>query len=184
MEPSPRPVTDNIPKQPSARRTYKSSKVSPLSRPIATNSRIKQDEKYRKDIYLAFVNNALEQKAIVGPINSILRPLLIPNILVNQGNSEAYDDLVNQFNPTANPSEVPASTAQLRLWILALAHVISRLERPHHSLVEAIVNMPWTTKDNTFVKSYILFVGMLLSAKPEYLSQVLTRITQGFTHRK
>ena len=72
MEPSPRPVIDNIPKQSSARRTYKSSKVSPLSRPIATNSRIKQDEKYRKDIYLAFVNNALEQKTIVGPISSIL----------------------------------------------------------------------------------------------------------------
>ena len=110
--------------------------------------------------------------------------LVDPELLVNQGNSETYDDLVNQFNPTANPSEAPASTSQLRLWILALSHVISRLERPHNSLVEAIVNMPWTTKDNMFVKSYILFIGMLLSAKPEYLSLVLTKITQGFTHRK
>lgn len=107
-----------------------------------------------------------------------------PELFVNQGNSEAYDDLVNQFNPKANPSEGSAPTAQLRLWILALSHVISRLERPHYSLVEAIVNMPWTTKDNTFVKSYTVFVGMLLSAKPEYLSLVLTKITQGFTHRK
>jgi RNA polymerase I-specific transcription initiation factor RRN3 len=36
-----------------------------IQRPIATNSRIKQDEKYRKDMYLAFVNNALQQKSRV-----------------------------------------------------------------------------------------------------------------------
>ena len=34
-------------------------------RPIATNSRIKQDEKYRRDMYLACVDNALHQKANV-----------------------------------------------------------------------------------------------------------------------
>ena len=33
-----------------------------VHRPIATNSRIKQNENYRKDMYLAFVNNALQQK--------------------------------------------------------------------------------------------------------------------------
>jgi RNA polymerase I-specific transcription initiation factor RRN3 len=37
--------------------------------------------------------------------------------------------------------------------------------------------------DNAFVKSYIVFIGMLLSARPEYLSLVLTKITQGFTYR-
>src|SRR6267154_1065997 len=36
-----------------------------LSRPIATNSRIKQGERLRKDMYLAFVNNALQQKTLV-----------------------------------------------------------------------------------------------------------------------
>jgi RNA polymerase I-specific transcription initiation factor RRN3 len=36
-----------------------------LSRPIATNSRIKQGERLRKDMYLAFVNNALHQKTLV-----------------------------------------------------------------------------------------------------------------------
>lgn len=33
-----------------------------VRRPIATNSRIKQNESYRKDMYLAFVDNALQQK--------------------------------------------------------------------------------------------------------------------------
>jgi RNA polymerase I-specific transcription initiation factor RRN3 len=34
-------------------------------RPIKTNSRIVKEEKYRKDMYLAFVRNALIQKSMV-----------------------------------------------------------------------------------------------------------------------
>jgi RNA polymerase I-specific transcription initiation factor RRN3 len=90
---------------------------------------------------------------------------------------------VEQFNPKRTTGEGPPSTSQLRLWILALSHIISRIERPHSALVEAIVNMSWTTMDSAFVKSYTVFVGMLLSAKPEYLLLVLTKIVQGFTHR-
>ncbi|KZP04571.1 RNA polymerase I-specific transcription initiation factor RRN3 [Athelia psychrophila] len=132
-------------------------------RPIATNSRVKQDEKYRKDMYLAFVSNALELKL--------------------SGNSDAFDDLVDQFNLKKATSDGQPPTVQLRLWILALSHVISRLERPHAALVEAVVNTPWTTMDTSFVKSYTIFIGMLLSAKPEYLSIVLSKIAQGFTHQ-
>lgn len=44
-----------------------------IQRPIATNSRIKQDEKYRKDMYLAFVNNALQQKSNVSGYLAITR---------------------------------------------------------------------------------------------------------------
>lgn len=36
-----------------------------VRRPIATNSRIRQNEDYRKDMYLAFVKNALQQKSNV-----------------------------------------------------------------------------------------------------------------------
>lgn len=66
MEPQPKLVLDNLTK--SSGKSLKPSPVSlSTSRPIATNSRVKQDEKYRKDMYLAFVNNALQQKANVGP---------------------------------------------------------------------------------------------------------------------
>lgn len=60
---------------------------------------------------------------------------------------------------------------------------MSQLERAHFSLVEAIVNMPWTTLDSATVKSYTVLIGMLLSARPEYLSLVLGKIAQGFTYR-
>ncbi|KAL4259491.1 RRN3 family protein [Pleurotus pulmonarius] len=130
-----------------------------VRRPIATNSRVKQDEKYRKDMYLVFVNNALQQKA--GGLN------------------EPFGELVDQFNPKRAPSE----RAHLRSWLSALSHVVSRLDRSHSVLVEAIVNMPWTTFNSATVKSYTVFIGMLVSARPEYLSLVLGRIAQGFTHQ-
>ena len=44
--------------------------------------------------------------------------------------------------------------------------------------------MPWTTLDSATVKSYTLFIGVLISARPEYLSLVLARIAQGFTYRE
>ncbi|KAL4076424.1 RNA polymerase I-specific transcription initiation factor RRN3 [Scleroderma yunnanense] len=131
-------------------------------RPIATNSRVKQDEQFKKDMYIAFINKALQGK------------------LDSQGKD--FDDLVDQFNPR-KARESATSSSQLRLWIIALSHVLSRLERRHSPLVEAIVNLPWTTMDATFVKIYTDFIGMLLSARPEYLSLVLSKISQGLTYQ-
>lgn len=104
---------------------------------------------------------------------------------INQGVSDTFDELVSQFNTFSSSQKQPESidTAQIRLWLLALSHVVSRLERTHSALVDAIVNMPWITVDSATVKSYTVFVGMLLSARPEYLSLVLSKIAQGFTHR-
>ncbi|KAJ3980642.1 RNA polymerase I-specific transcription initiation factor RRN3 [Lentinula detonsa] len=136
----------------------------PVLRPFVTNSRVKQEEKSRKDMYLAFVNNALQEKA--------------------NGNNEPFEELVSQFNPKRSPTELPfPQPAQLRLWILALSHVVSRLERAHSSLVEAIINMPWVTMDNATVRSYTVFIGMLVSARPEYLFLVLGKLSLGFTHQ-
>ncbi|KAI0092198.1 RNA polymerase I-specific transcription initiation factor RRN3 [Irpex rosettiformis] len=133
------------------------------SRPIATNSRVKQDEQYRKDMYLAFINNALQQKL--------------------KGITDAFDELVDQFNSKQFSGETPTSPAQLRIWLTALSHVVSRLERAHAPLLEAIVGMPWTTMDLAFVKSYVSFIGMLVSAKPEYLNMVLGMVASGLTYQ-
>ncbi|TDL29829.1 RNA polymerase I-specific transcription initiation factor RRN3 [Rickenella mellea] len=133
------------------------------SRPIATNSRVRKDEKYRKDMYLAFVNNALQQK--------------------KQGKGEPFEELVNQFNPKKLASDPITATTQLRLWISALSHIISQLDRPHAALVEAIVSLPWTTMDAAFAKPYISFLGMLVSARPEYAHRVLEKTIQGLTHQ-
>ncbi len=41
------------------------SPSSLIRRPIATNSRVKKDEKYRNEMYLSFVTSALQEKANV-----------------------------------------------------------------------------------------------------------------------
>lgn len=140
-----------------------------IRRPIATNSRIRQGDSIKKEMYLTFVTNALQQKL--------------------QGTTESFEELVGEFNISQqsqreDSSESPIDTSQIRLLLIALSHVVSRLERIHSTLVEAIVNMPWTMFDNPTVKSYTVFIGMLLSAKPEYLSLVLAKIAQGFTYRE
>lgn len=50
-------------KKATSRRDSSSSILTP--RPMVTNSRIKQNEKYRSDMHLVYVNNALEQKSLV-----------------------------------------------------------------------------------------------------------------------
>lgn len=171
----PKPALDSFTKRPSASRKASPSPAVLIRRPIATNSRVKQDEKYRKDMHLAFVNNALLQKANVSGLYAYYLLFLI----CTQGTSEPYDELVNQFSTKNAPQP-----AQLRLWISALSHVVSRLERSHATLVQAVVSLPWTTMDGATVKAYTVFIGMLLSARPEYLSLILGKITHGFTYRK
>ncbi|TFY61787.1 hypothetical protein EVG20_g6923 [Dentipellis fragilis] len=136
---------------------------SQMSRPIATNSRVKQNEQFRQDMHLLFVNDALQQKMM--------------------GNSKPFEELVDQFNLKKVADDGPSPTPQLRLWLLALTHTVSRLGRTHSALVDAIIRLPWMTMDSTFVKTYTSFIGILVSARPEYLSLVLGKIAQGFTYQ-
>jgi RNA polymerase I-specific transcription initiation factor RRN3 len=69
------------------------------------------------------------------------------------------------------------------LWVAALSQVVSSLERSHASLVEAVLGTPWVTLDDAFAVAYTNFVGMLVSARPEYLTSVLARCVQGLTYR-
>ncbi|KAG1740088.1 RNA polymerase I-specific transcription initiation factor RRN3-domain-containing protein [Suillus occidentalis] len=98
----------------------------------------------------------------------------------SMGHSKEFDDLVDQFSPNKSTLAPIIPSLQLRIWLLALMHVLSRLKRP---LVEAIVRLPWSSIDAVFVKSYTEFIGMLISARPEYLLLVLNRIAMGFTYQ-
>ena len=176
------PVAMAVQKRPAKRVNFQSS--SPPERQIATNSRIKQDEKYRKEMYLAFINDALQKKLAVSSVEAIIDDLLLTP---SKGFTETFEELVSQFNIKRISSDQPTppyQPAQLRLWFSALSHVVSRLERTHSALVQAIVGMPWTTLDGTTVKSYTVFLGNLVSARPEYLSLVLSKIAHGFTYRE
>ncbi|KAG8921918.1 hypothetical protein FRC02_012274 [Tulasnella sp. 418] len=122
-----------------------------------------REETYKKDIYLVFVRNALQEKT--------------------KGNSEGFDKLVSKFSPSSIHSSATESPVELRSWVNGLSHIVTSLERVHAPLVDALVALPWTTMDAAFVKCYIGFIGTLVSAKPEYLKGVLSRTVQGFTHQ-
>lgn len=158
---------------------FDTSTLSLVPRPTVTNSRVKKTQKLYRDMHLAFVNSALERKSQVRVFFLHIRSLVDPR---SQGISEDFDELVGQFSFKGSSNDAPVPPSQLRLWISALSHVVSGLERAHSALPHAIITMPWTTMDSQFVKSYISFIGMLVSARPEYLSLVLEKIAQGFTY--
>lgn len=54
------PPTKDSFKMPSQKPSTSTKAV--IRRPIVTNSRVKQDEVFRRDMYLSFVSNALQQK--------------------------------------------------------------------------------------------------------------------------
>ncbi|CAE6513453.1 unnamed protein product [Rhizoctonia solani] len=138
----------------------KSSRI----RPVAPHSRnLKRDDSFRKDMYLTFVKNALKERL--------------------KGNSEPFQELVGQFSPAKLNEAGAGSTTQLRAWIAALSNVVSSLERPHAPLIEAVLATPWTTLDDVFAITYTNFIGVLVSARPEYLASVLSRCVQGFTYQ-
>ncbi|KAF8681643.1 RNA polymerase I-specific transcription initiation factor RRN3 [Rhizoctonia solani] len=114
---------------------------------------LKRDDLFRKDMYLTF------------------------------GNSEPFHELVGQFSPAKFGEPTEGSTAQLRSWIAALSHVVSSLERSHAPLVEAVLATPWMTLDDAFAATYTNFVGTLVSARPEYMSSVLSRCIQAFIYQ-
>jgi RNA polymerase I-specific transcription initiation factor RRN3 len=103
--------------------------------------------------------------------------------MCTQGNNESYDVLVDQFNSKKTAFDNPSPIPQLRQWFHALMHVVSRLDRTHMALIEAITRLPWMTMDSSLVKTYTCFIEILVSARPEYLSLVLGRVAQGFTYR-
>jgi RNA polymerase I-specific transcription initiation factor RRN3 len=91
--------------------------------------------------------------------------------------------MLEQFDLKKIMPDAPSPTPQLRLWLLALSHVVSRLDKQYHTLVQAIIDLPWTTMDLTFVQSYTNFIGILVSARPEYLALILGKVARGLTYR-
>lgn len=114
-----------------------------------------------------------------------------------QGRNETYNELVSQFrsllpsSAAPPPSTVASSsstpelptTQQLRSWLEALTHVVSKLDKTHAPLVETILAIPWATMEENFVGAYIRFIGALVSARMEWLRSVLERCVKGFKYR-
>ncbi|KAG9015414.1 hypothetical protein FRB94_000018 [Tulasnella sp. JGI-2019a] len=146
------------------RRREDDGPTGPTRSRTRSQTTLKADEAYKKDMYLLFVRNALKEKA--------------------QGKASDFDQLVARFSPSAITGQTASSSStELMAWISALTHVVSGLERVHAPLVDALVALPWATMDEDVVRSYMSFLGMLVSARPEYLTGILAKIVRGFTYQ-
>ncbi|KAG8956690.1 hypothetical protein FRC04_000168 [Tulasnella sp. 424] len=142
-----------------SRKRKRELETSPDDRPRSRKASL-QDDAYKKDMYLVFVKNALKGKM--------------------QGNPTEFEQLLAQFNKAGLKDQ---SSSELRLWVSALKHVVSSLERIHAPLVTVLINFPWATMEDEFARSYMDLMGMLISARPEYLGAILAQIALGFTAR-
>lgn len=63
MEQSPKITIENYEKTPpTARSTNADHVLSLAQRPIATNSRVRQGEQFKRDMFVAFIQKALQEK--------------------------------------------------------------------------------------------------------------------------
>ncbi|KAG8933493.1 hypothetical protein FRC01_008919 [Tulasnella sp. 417] len=151
----PPPIATTVPSRKRKRELDTSTDDRPRSRKASL-----QDDAYKKDMYLVFVKNTLKEKS--------------------QGNPTEFDQLVARFNKTGTKDQSPS---ELRLWISALKHVVSSLERIHSPLVNVLITFPWTIMEDEFARSYVDLMAMIISARPEYLGPILAQIALGFTAR-
>ncbi|EON64205.1 hypothetical protein W97_03435 [Coniosporium apollinis CBS 100218] len=99
------------------------------------------------------------------------------------GDNAAYDQLKQLF--TAKPFEEDApSTRLLQKYLHALTGHASWLNKNCSGLVHAVLDCQWLLRDESFVQSYIRFLGGLLSAHGGYTGLVLRMVVQSFVSRR
>ncbi|BGP45398.1 DNA independent RNA polymerase I transcription factor [Rhodotorula kratochvilovae] len=131
---------------------------------------------YRRIMFNSFVSQAFEKRL--------------------KGENEEYNQIISQFRallPSASASQSASTSSagpltatpltQLRAWLEALTAVVSKLDQSHAPLVETILAVPWAVTEESFVSTYMRFVGALISARTEWLKVVLERCVKGFKYR-
>lgn len=111
--------------------------------------------------------------------------VFVPKALKDSAKGEMgnYNDLLAHFLPTpTNPS--PALTTLLPLLRAISAHVSLLKPEVHGALVSAIVGLPWAHGDERFVKTFVGWAGVLVSAHPGWTKEVVQMAIKGLAWRK
>ncbi|BEJ14127.1 hypothetical protein CspHIS471_0313010 [Cutaneotrichosporon sp. HIS471] len=121
---------------------------------------------------------AKEREAFQRQLIGVFVPRALKESL--EGNTHNYSDLLSHFLPLPG-SSTPQLPPLLPLLRALTAHVSLIDIGVHHALVGAIINLPWATADDRFVKSYIGFCGVLVSAHPGWARDIVTMAVRGLT---
>ncbi|KAI8884131.1 RNA polymerase I-specific transcription initiation factor RRN3 [Backusella circina FSU 941] len=101
---------------------------------------------------------------------------------VQKGNSNRYNELIEILTRDPSNPEAP-STLKLYIWITVLTQSVSLLDKSCSSLVEAILQIDWSFRSQTFVNAYVYLLKTLVSAHAFYIVPVLNSLVQGFRYR-
>lgn len=107
----------------------------------------------------------------------------MPNALRDavRGNMGGYNELLAYFLPT--PMQPTVSLPLVQPLVRTLAANVSLLAPVHGALVAAIMALPWAT-DDKFVRTFIGWAGVLVSARPEYTKEMVTMAVKGLAWRE
>jgi hypothetical protein len=154
--------SDAAPSTPqSSRRTKSVGDTRP--RQGSSSSKDRDREAFQRGLIAVFVPKALKDSA--------------------RGEMGNYNDLLAHFLPThTNPS--PALSTLLPLLRAISAHVSLLRTEVHGALVSAIIGLPWAHGDERFVKTFVGWAGVLVSAHPGWTKEVIQMATKGLAWRK
>lgn len=94
-----------------------------------------------------------------------------------------YNDLLAHLLPTPTVP-IPPLPPLLPLLRALTAHVSLLSPVLHSSLVSAIVALPWATGDEKFVKTFVGWAGVLVSAHPAWAKEIVGMAMKGLTWRE
>ena len=111
--------------------------------------------------------------------------MFVPNALREsaQGNMMNFNDLLAHFLPTPMVP-VPLLPPLLPLLRALTAHVSLLSPNIHSPLVLAIIALPWATGDDKFVKTFVGWAGVLVSAQPGWAKELVEMAVKGLTWRE
>lgn len=110
--------------------------------------------------------------------------VFVPNALSEsvRGEMKSYNELLAYFLPSPLQPE-PSLPAVLPL-VRTIAANVNLLSPMHHAqLVTAIINLPWATGDDRFVRVFVGWAGVLVSAHPDWANEVAIMAVKGLTWR-
>jgi RNA polymerase I-specific transcription initiation factor RRN3 len=100
-----------------------------------------------------------------------------------KGDSEGYDVIKEVFAPRREDDEdddEAEAKADIKAYVLALTTYASLLNKNCSDLVKVVLGCEWMGRDESFVKSYVYFLGSLASAQGAYVSMVLGMLVNYF----
>ena len=153
--------SDQSPASQASRRTKSVGDTRP--RQGSSSSKDRDREAFQRGLIAVFVPKALKDSA--------------------KGEMGNYNDLLAHFLPTpTNPS--PALATLLPLLRAISAHVSLLKPEVHGALVSAIVGLPWAHGDERFVKTFVGWAGVLVSAHPGWTKEVVQMAIKGLAWRE